>query len=793
MTEPVKQPWELDYTPVPGTGAGTPAAPPPATAKQPWELEYKPQAQIYEPNEVLPAAGASIRKTGAGIIPAVTKAGEAAVKDPGGTASSVGLDIFNIIKTLASAAATPVTNPIYSGLHMFAPEAAESFKRNAIDPGTNMTRSLLDDLQDKYGNFLGGKDKPWGWTPKEGIQNLGRTIAERPISFGTDVVTTAVPALKGAKAGLEAGATTVGKAVGIIPKAVEAADAAAATQRLTDLGIKTSHLTPDMIERLRLKGNEVGWDKEAMQREYTHTLFDETGSKPTESMATKDLNKRKLEDNMREGVHGERAAEFINDADMERRAALEASGTKVREELTGTSTQLTPKQVGETLTERYNIARDAAKDKVKGAYEKAFDPAAQKAAGVPEFVPENDVRSVASNAHSKMLGNGFVATPETAPNAARAMKDLEEFAKTGRLPSGAIPGEVVPPGGAAGTSWQSVDLMRKYLNGLRESARANGTDLYAMRQVLDAFDETMGKGNVLLNDARKMHSDRVRTFEPDRAKATSLNAALKVMQNEGESGLAQFNKVFGSAFKSGEAEPAIARLKTIFANDPDAMAAMREGALQNLFEGKTYDPLSPKISANAIKAALNGPQGDIYRSLFTPEQIARLERHQEVLNTVGDYTKPTNPPRSGQVELTGQRTKDFEKKGSSRVAAVTDTIGSLLGSIAGGIAGHGAGPMGTAGGIGGGMTLGGMGTHYGPGRLFNEWLGPKVGRRMQSAADAEEAARAQSLINPPLPAAPRGPPVNYTPWPVKAGALSNVLSNVPPDQRAAGGYLRTVR
>jgi hypothetical protein len=101
--------------------------------------------------------------------------------------------------------------------------------------------------------------------------------------------------------------------------------------------------------------------------------------------------------------------------------------------------------------------------------------------------------------------------------------------------------------------------------------------------------------------------------------------------------------------------------------------------------------------------------------------------------------------------------------------------------------------MGTAGGIGGGMTLGGMGTHYGPGRLFNEWLGPKVGRRMQSAADAEEAARAQSLINPPLPAAPRGPPVNYTPWPVKAGALSNVLSNVPPDQRAAGGYLRTVR
>jgi hypothetical protein len=793
MAEPVKQPWELDYTPVPGTGAGTPVAPQPAPAKQPWEMEYKPQAQIYEPNEVLPAAGASIRKTAAGIIPAVTKAGEAAVKDPGGAAKTVGSGMFNIGKALLSAAGLPYSGVIHSALNMVAPETAKAFADAVIKPGLQMGVGVADDLQDKYGNFFGGKDKPWGWTPKEGIQNLGRTLAERPISAGTDIVTTALPALKGSKAAIEAGVTTAGKAVGIIPKAIEAADAAAATQRLTDLGIKTSHLTPDMIERLRLKGNEVGWDKEAMQREYTHTLFDETGSKPTESMATKDLNKRKLEDNMREGVHGERAAEFINDADMERRAALETSGTKVREELTGNATQLTPKQVGETLTERYNVARDAAKDRVKAAYEKAFDPVAQKAAGVPEFVPENDVRSVASNAHSKMLGNGFVATPETAPNAARAVKDLEEFAKTGRLPNGAIPGEVQPPGGAAGTSWQSVDLMRKYLNGLRESARANGTDLYAMRQVLDAFDETMGKGNVLLNDARKLHSDRINTFEPGRAKARTLNDALKVMQNEGESGLAQFNKIFGSAFKSGEAEPAIARLKNIFANDPDAMAAMREGALQNLFEGKTYDPLSPKISANAIKAALNGPQGDIYRSLFTPEQIARLERHQEVLNTVGDYTKPTNPPRSGQVELTGQRTKDFEKKGSNRVAAITDTIGSLLGSIAGGIAGHGAGPMGTAGGIGGGLTLGGMGAHYGPGRLFNEWLGPKMGRRMQSAADAEEAARAQSLINPPPPTAPRAPPVNYTPWPTKAGLASGVLSNVPPDQRAAGGYLRTVR
>jgi hypothetical protein len=342
---------------------------------------------------------------------------------------------------------------------------------------------------------------------------------------------------------------------------------------------------------------------------------------------------------------------------------------------------------------------------------------------------------------------------------------------------------MLPPPGTSGASWKSVDIMRKYVNGLRESAKANGTDLYAMRQILDAFDEQLGKGNPLLNDARAMHSDRVKTFEPGRWQAKDLNTALKIMQHPEESGLAQFNRLFGSgAFKSGEAITSIERLKDVFANDPAGLAAMKEGALQNLFLGKTYDPLSPKLSSNAIKAALNGPQADIYKTLFTPDELAQLARHQEVLDRVGSFTQPKNPPKTAQVKEALDRSKEFEAKGKARVGAYTDTAGTIIGALLG----HASG-LGPAG-IGGGFTAGGVGAHYGPSKLISEWLGPKKGQSMERAANAAEGERAQSLINPAPPTVDPG--LNYTPSPALSAAA---LMNTSRPERARGGALRRVR
>ena len=574
-------------------------------------------------SEVLPRAGASVLKT---LTEDVPNAVGAAIDDPIGATKSIGRGALDMGR-----AAVGLVNPASAPYHVMRAlgnkDAAEKFREKSrdymmSDPGAAW--DMAEGAAENYGSW----DK------------IKRSAAERPIATATDVASLAVPAIKGAAAGIN----TI-KAAG---RAGALTDATLASKSLIGAGLKAeelAHLTPTQLQSLTEFGVEKGWRNKGIQQEYRRLLHDEAGTNATESMLTQDPAARRLEDKMRNGARGPGAVEEIKATDEARAAAFAEANAKLRAELSGSAAPLDPSKIGEVIGQRTQAANGAARKAVTDLYDKSFDPAALSAAGVDPFVPASTlkgvpdaVRAAFSDAHPQ---GPFVGTKTLAPNTFEAKRALEEFAKTGALPD-VISSEVMSPAAAsaasaAGVSWKQTDLMRRYLNTLRESSRMDPTDLGGVRRVLDAFDSQMGKANPLLNEARAAHAERVNTFDPGRNRAgAGVRNIMQAAANTENDGITLYNKLFdGSHIKKGEAVNTVERLQKIFAADPEGMAAVKEGALQRLFhDTKTWEPLSPQKTSTAIEQALKGPQGAAYRALFTPEELSALSRRQALAENV---------------------------------------------------------------------------------------------------------------------------------------------------------------
>jgi hypothetical protein len=725
--------------------------------------QYLTPAKNYDLKDVPGAALDSAVKTVTEDVPAaLSTAAETVLTDPGKAVRATADGVGDTIKSLLSLSSLGITKPVEWGLSAVAPETGKAFGDAVTKPGMD----IIEDYKKKYG----------GW------ENIKRTMAENPFSFAGDVASV-VPLVPKGIGAAKAAITT--------PRIIPAADAAAAAQRLTAAGFKNvDNLTPTQLDRVREYGNKHGWDKDVVGHEYRRALFDEFDVPPTESMVTKSNAHLLEEDRMRAGSRGPEAMTIINDADQARLGSLDGATNKIRTDLTGNPTPMPPAAIGETISERFGVAHDAAKKNVREAYDRAFNPDELQQAGVPSHVPETTLRGLTHEITNKLVGGDrpFVATKETAPNTMKAVEALNDYARTGRLPS-AIPGEPLPPGGAAGVSWQSADLMRRYINGLRESSKMNPTDLMGTRRVIDAFDEQFGKANPLLNDARRMHKERVELFDPNRNRAgAGVSNVLKAAGNTENTGYTLYNKLFGgSHMKKGEAAKTVDHLKQIFTNDPEGLAAVKEGAIQRLFhDPNTYEKLSPQKSASRLKEALNGPAADTYSALFTPEELARLRRYHAVAQDVADHTKKLNPPNTAHTETMMKREGEFRDRGIKKLQAMLDTAGSVaggvLGATLGGGFGHGA--VGAAGGVG----AGGIGAHYVTPMLANRF-GPRTGARMMAAEDSAFGDAARGAINPgrtPIPEA-RG----MTPW-IGAPA-AQATTHQPSEPFRRGGYLRQAK
>lgn len=397
------------------------------------------------------------------------------------------------------------------------------------------------------------------------------------------------------------------------------------------------------------------------------------------------------EDRLRyEGGTGGEAQRVMREFDERQQGQLDAAGDRVRSGMSGSRDALSPQRIGDVISSQYTSARNAARARVRDLYDRAFNADELAAAGVAADVPIETVMGLPNQIRTSFMhpdrpGGILVPTPETTPSAMRAMQMVDRFSQNGELQS-AIPGLTAPSmrdplGGRmtpTGINWQQMDLMRKMLDGLRRGAASNPTDRAAMRRIMDVFDEQMGRANPLLNDARAAHMRRVQLFDPQRTNAKGTNSVLKDLSNDNNPGRTIYNALFeGAPLKRGEAGPLIQQLQTMFGSNAPAMRAIREGMLQRLLiDKKTGENLSPVRTARAITEALDGPQAEIYASLFPPAEIHRLRRYGELLDHIGRTRTAQNPSKTSYPMLKYMKARDG--------AGVGTAVGSLVGAAIGG-------------------------------------------------------------------------------------------------------------
>jgi len=470
----------------------------------------------------------------------------------------------------------------------------------------------------------------------------------------------------------------------------------------------------------------------------------------------------KEEDEMRRGAKGTAGQQVMKDADEARIADLEKSQDKTRATISGASDKMSTDAVGDTVGKRVRDAYQKADDAVDKAYAKAFDPQAQAAAGVAPEVDIKLVKDLPNQVTGSLIdGNQiFAITKEGTPKSFQIKEMLNDWAKTGRLPTEIFPGEVMAPGG--GVSWQSVDWMRKYINGLRKqaeaAARASGdwTDFGGVNRMLQTFDSEFGKSNALLNDARAAHADMMGKFHPNaKNSAAGVVDTMRKLLNENNVGNTNFNTLFGEGKLTGGAQQGVFdHLKKVVGSDPEAMTAMKEGMLHNLFYSPDNVRLSPRKTATALQKGLEGRREGAFSSLFNDDDLAALSRHHDLTDIVDKSVVVKQPSKTSYKLI---------DKG-------TELVKKLVGAgVAGALGYSGAHKFGID------PTLLASMTGFGGYALGDVFGGARAG------------SRARTLVNPAM--TPPGPPLSQI---GALGVLGRSPEQEPPPNYAHGGYLRTL-
>lgn len=295
-----------------------------------------------------------------------------------------------------------------------------------------------------------------------------------------------------------------------------------------------------------------------------------------------------------------------------------------------------------------------------------------------------------------------------------------------------------------GINWNQMDLVRKILNGMREGARNNPTDLAGMRRILDVFDEEMGRANPLLNQARQAHMQRVQMFDPRRTNAQGINSFLGTIANDQNPGKLIYDRIFnGNALKNGTAGPLIQQLGQIIETNPQATSALREGMMNRLLvNAKTGEAYSPLITANNIRDALGGQSADMYRMVFGQAELGQLQRYSELLRHVGTTRAAQNPSRTSYNVNPGVR--------------------KFKGRALGALAGHGTGIPGA--------------------EAAGYYIGGKVDDMLANRTSMRAAQRAITPYVPPAPASNPGNMADFQRLSQaigRPGVLSMLFSNDP--------------
>lgn len=496
-------------------------------------------------------------------------------------------------------------------------------------------------------------------------------------------------------------------------------------------GIDPSQFTADQLAQIQSKVLRSFGSPDVARQTANQVVGQEFGVPLTTGQMTGDIAQRAAEDQMRQGGKGTFAQSIIKNADEAQGAALNQAQQTLRSKITGAAQPMDQNQIGEALQTGFKSAKTTAADLRNQAYSAAFDPEKLAQAGISPDLDMKQVATVGQRVRQSLTDGSalpnnnepIIIDRRLTPAAASGLKVVDDFSK-GKLVNLAAPTDAAWGGApkadevVGGMTWRGVDQTRKYLNALYGAAGSD-TDKRAMSAVIRAFDnEVMNSGSPILSDstqlartgvgniapvppqpqpvvnpllqqARSQAAEYLNTYKPQYSNATSTNTGVKVLSNDNVSGNEVFNKIFGSSFKKGEAQQVVNNLQTIFANNPDGMRALKEGGLQRLFMDAQGQPLGERAIAKNINQALTGPQSELYASLYSPDELARLKRFGTLAENVGSAKQRINGSGTAYPILNMLRSLAPKGIGAGIGAGVGQFFGyPEAGAVAGGYVGN---------------------------------------------------------------------------------------------------------
>jgi hypothetical protein len=341
------------------------------------------------------------------------------------------------------------------------------------------------------------------------------------------------------------------------------------------------------------------------------------------------------QDEMATGV-GSGALERQREQALGRVDAVEG---RARQLAAGEFGNLSPQELGQTVTARLRTAEQDA----KGLKDELYGVAAKTDANINAGA----VREVHGRVAQSLEDAGRIIDPVLTPAAARMMDRLSGLSQL-KVPNKAV-GTRLPSDGAEifteGMSFQAIEQTRKVLNGLSRAA-TNDADRSSAKMIIgkfddwlsDSFDKALYSGSdealSAIKSARAANTEWRQNFgfnsKTDADRIINKIATGEVTPQETANWIIGATKV-GASGSSARLMERIARATN---NDPEVAQAIRSGIWNRLSQNaEGVERGNPEQVANGIFEFLNGSGQPVSRSLFDTRQRRIMEIYAETIRT----------------------------------------------------------------------------------------------------------------------------------------------------------------
>lgn len=506
-------------------------------------------------------------------------------------------------------------------------------------------------------------------------------------------------------------AGTGGEAVGSVlagylrklgPNAAKLFDAAGAPTDLgrkffERIGIDVSIVTPDLAKKIGGISRRLGKDateafaeradaeaSDAVAGAARQAQASEFGIPLTRGQATGDIAQQRLEDTMRRGGRGSKAADILGKADTRQREALGEAQAGVSERF-GLDPNKTRQDAASGVAAKLDAEHQSLSKAVDTAYER-----------LSEVDGAFDVAVVASSKRG-MVGAlkdaSIVVDPALTPNAIKALQVFDRMMLGGAKKKA----DAMPP------SVQAVERYRQYLNSrINATEKLDRVALIRMKGALDeALDDAFDKGLMYgdeaalatMKEARRLRAELGRKFNVKPGRAGKYDSAGKFLERavEGDVSTNDMAKwLYGSGVvgEGGRAVAAVKRLKEGFGADSEIVKNVREGAFWHAIYGardkiNPGDTISVDVMYTNLSNALSPAAKEYMGELFTGPEMATLRRLQVAVFRAKNKPLSLNNSGTGASieQAVGRAMGILGKTAAAATAAVTGDISPVIAQV----------------------------------------------------------------------------------------------------------------